>query len=157
MERDRDWTAAAAAIEKQTGLETERERDKGLVEFSRWNQISHWLICNHERRRHSPFGKRQLGRQYNKEFQLSLPLSLKCRGNREREREHAMMGGTRKLFFFLPSLETKKKERSNLYQERQSKESRQGCIDSLSSSFVGLLRSLQKSQDGCTSPYGTVA
>lgn len=54
MERDRDWTAAAAAaaIEKQTGLETERERDKGLVEFSRWNQISHWLTCNHERRRH---------------------------------------------------------------------------------------------------------
>jgi hypothetical protein len=51
----------------------------------------------------------------------------------------------KKTFIPLHLSKQKIKERSNsMYQERQSKESRQGYIDSLSSSFVGLLRPLQK-------------
>jgi hypothetical protein len=85
--------------------ETETERDKDIVEFSRWNQISHWHICNHERRRHSPFGKRQLGRQYNKEFQLSLALFLSSAEGIEKEQSTLWKG--RKLLF--PSISRNKK------------------------------------------------
>jgi hypothetical protein len=85
--------------------ETETERDKDIVEFSRWNQISHWLTCNHERRRHSPFGKRQLGRQYNKEFQLSLALFLSSAEGIEKEQSTLWKG--RKLLF--PSISRNKK------------------------------------------------
>lgn len=97
--------------------------------------------------------------QYNKEFQLSLALFLSSAEGIEKEQSTLWKG--RKLLF--PSISRNKKkikERSNsMYQERQSKESRQGYIDSLSSSFAGLLRPLQKkekreSQDGCISPYG---